>query len=288
MTRVVAIGGGHGLSATLRAVLPWAAHVTAVVSTADDGGSTGRLRKERPLPGIGDLRRCLSTLADPGTPWGQALEHRFANGSLAGHPAGNVMLLSLLEVLGDLQAACDELARTARVDLDRTRLVPVTDVPVVLSARTASGTRIEGQVAVAEACDLEEVWVEPRAAASALALEEVARADLVVLGPGSLYTSILAALVVGDLRAALQTRRGRLVYVGNLRPDHRETLGYDQATHLAALARHGVHPDVVLLPAGALPIGDLVGPEPREVELASADGLVHDPLRLGEALRSLV
>lgn len=287
MTRVVAIGGGHGLSATLRAALPWASHLTAVVSTADDGGSTGRLRQERPLPGIGDLRRCLSTLADPGTPWGEALEHRFANGSLAGHPAGNVMLLSLLEVLGDLQAGCDELARSVHVDLARARVVPVTGAPIVLHARTVGGREVVGQVEVAEACDLDRVWVAPEAPASEVALAAIADADLIVLGPGSLYTSVLAAVVVGELRTALGQRRGRLAYVGNLRPDHRETLGYDQAAHLAALRRHGVDPDVVLLPASALPVGTVAGVDVREIPLAAPDGLVHDPDLLGEALRSL-
>lgn len=288
MTRVVAIGGGHGLSATLRAVLPWASHVTAVVSTADDGGSTGRLRQERSLPGIGDLRRCLSTLAAPGTPWAQALEHRFDNGSLAGHPAGNVMLLSLLEVLGDLQASCDELARTVQVDIDRVRVVPVTAAPVVLRARTTAGEQVVGQVAVADTCDLDEVWVEPEAAASEVAMAAIASADLIVLGPGSLYTSVLAAVVVGEVRRALADRRGRLVYVGNLRPDHRETLGYDQAAHVAALHRHGIAPDVALLPTGALPTGQVAGPEVRTVDMASSTGLVHDPLHLGSTLRSLI
>ena len=286
MTRVVAIGGGHGLSATLRAALPWAEHLTAVVSTADDGGSTGRLRADRSLPGLGDLRRCLSTLADPETPWAQALERRFETGDLAGHPAGNLVLLSLLEVLGDLQGACDELARTAHVDLDHARVVPVTAEPVVLCARTIAGERIEGQVAVADTEAIGEVWVEPDVAASPVALEAVAAADLVVLGPGSLFTSVLAAAVVGDLRKALSDRQGTLVYVGNLRPDHCETLGYDQADHVAALARHDIHPDVVLCPSDALPAGALEVPT-RELDLAGEGGLVHDPAKLGAALRGL-
>jgi uncharacterized cofD-like protein len=287
VTRVVAIGGGHGLAATLRAVLPWAAHVTAVVSTADDGGSTGRLRAEHPVPGLGDLRRCLTTLADAATPWAQALERRFEVGDLAGHPTGNLVLLSLLEVLGDLQGACDELARTAHVDLDHARVVPVTGQPVALCARTLDGARVEGQVAVADTPGIDEVWVEPAAEASPLALEAIGHADLVVMGPGSLYTSVLAAAVVGDLRKALAGRSATLAYVGNLRPDHRETIGYDQAAHVAALHRHDVQPDVVLCPAGALAPGQLDLPA-CEVDLAAADGVAHDPVKLGGALRALL
>jgi len=286
VTRVVAIGGGHGLSATLRAVLPWATHVTAVVSTADDGGSTGRLRAEHPVPGLGDLRRCLTTLADPATPWARALERRFEVGDLAGHPTGNLVLLSLLEVLGHLQGACDELARTAHVDLDRARIVPVTGELVALCARTTGGARVEGQVAVADTAGIEEVWVEPVAEASPVALEAIAHADIVVMGPGSLYTSVLAAAVVGDLRKALAGRSGPLVYVGNLRPDHRETLGYDQAAHVEALRRHDVHPDVLLCPTDGLAPGELDLPA-REVDLAAADGLTHDPAKLGAALQAL-
>lgn len=287
MTRVVAIGGGHGLSASLRAALPWASRVTAVVSTADDGGSTGRLRQERPVPGLGDLRRCVSALADPATPWSAVLEHRFERGSLAGHPAGNLLLLSLLDVLGDLQGACDELAEAAHVDRARARVVPVTDAPVALCARTLGGRRVTGQVAVADSEGIDEVWVEPDAAASPLAIQAIAEADLIVLGPGSLYTSVLAAAVVGEVRKALADRRGTLVYVGNLRPDHRETLGYDQAAHVAALRRHDIEPDVVLHAPGELALGAVDLPT-RERDLAAPGGLVHDVERLGAALRELV
>src|SRR3546814_3381242 len=96
-TRVVALGGGHGLSVTLRACAPWAAHVTAIVSTADDGGSTGRLRATWDVPGVGDLRRCISALGDPGDVWGRLLERRFDAGELTGHAMGNLLLLGLAE-----------------------------------------------------------------------------------------------------------------------------------------------------------------------------------------------
>jgi uncharacterized cofD-like protein len=165
-------------------------------------------------------------------------------------------------------------------------VVPVTAEPVVLCARTIAGERIEGQVAVADTEAIGEVWVEPDVAASPGALEAVAAADLVVLGPGSLFTSVLAAAVVGDLRKALADRRGTLAYVGNLRPDHRETLGYDQADHVDALARHDIHPDVVLCPSDALPTGALELPT-REQDLTGDGGLVHDPAKLGAALRDL-
>ena len=288
MTRVVAVGGGHGLAATLRSVVPWAEEVTAVVSTADDGGSSGRLREARSRPALGDLRRCLTALADPAAPWTRALERRFHDTDLAGHPTGNLVLLALMEELGDLQAACDELARTAAVDPSRARVVPVTSEPVVLHARTRDGRTVSGQVAVADTLDLLEVWVEPEETqASPLALDAVDRADLVLLGPGSLYTSVLAAAVVGDLRKALVGTSARVVYVANLRADQREARGYDLGAHLAALGHHGVHPHLVLAHPGALPLG-APGVAVHEADVAAASGHAHDPAKLADALQALV
>jgi uncharacterized cofD-like protein len=288
VTRVVAIGGGHGLAATLRAVVPWADQVTAVVSTADDGGSSGRLREQRDLPGVGDLRRCLTALADPGAAWTRALERRFDTGELAGHPTGNLVLLALTEELGDLQAACDELARTASIDPARARVVPVTDAAVVLHGRSTSDRVVTGQVSVADTPDLSEVWVEPvDAPASAIALDAIRSADLVLVGPGSLYTSVLAALVVGDVRKALADTHARIAYVANLRADQREAHGYDLAAHVAALGRHGVQPAVVIAQSGALP-GGPIDADVLEVDVAGQEGHAHDPAKLAAVLASLV
>ncbi len=285
--RVVAIGGGHGLAVTLRAVLPWAGVVTAVVSTADDGGSTGRLRESWEVPALGDVRRCLAALAGPDHVWASVLERRFDAGELSGHAVGNLLLLALTEELGDLQSACDEVARTAGVDLTRARVVPVTDDAVVLHARTRDGTVVVGQVAVAGTDGLDEVWVDPSfTAASQVALTAIARADLVVLGPGSLYTSVLAAAVVGDLRKTLLDTPARVAYVANLRADGAETRGYDLAAHVGALGRHGIHPHVVVAHEPDLSQGD-PGVPVVTGDLARADGLVHDPDRLGPALAAL-
>ena len=290
MTDVVAVGGGHGLAATLRACVPWASCVTAVVSTADDGGSTGRLRESWEVPAPGDVRRCLAAIGGEGT-WTTLLERRFDAGELAGHAVGNLLLLALTEELGSLQAACDEVARVCGVPVDRARVVPVTDDPVVLCG-AGGGHRVEGQVAVAETPGIDEVWVEPPStAASPIAVDRVLAADLVVLGPGSLYTSVLAAAVVGDLRKAVGERRGRLAYVCNVRDDGVETRGYDVTDHVAALCRHDLRPDVVLCDARALGGADAVradGIEVVEADLAGPNGLAHDPAKLGRALRSLV
>lgn len=289
--RVVAIGGGHGLAVTLRAVLPWAGAVTAVVSTADDGGSTGRLRESWDVPALGDVRRCLATLAavsDPSGVWSRVLERRFDAGELQGHAVGNLVLLALIEEVGDLQSACDEVARATGIPRSRARVVPVTDDAVVLHGRTAAGEVVAGQVAVGATEGIEEVWVDPTStAASRVAVEAIGRADLVLLGPGSLYTSVLAAAVVGDLRKALADTSARVAYLGNLRADGAEARGYDLAAHVDALARHGIHPDLAVAATGGLPLGALALTL-VEADVARPDRLAHDPDRLGAALADLV
>jgi uncharacterized cofD-like protein len=289
--RVVAVGGGHGLAVTLRAVMPWAGSVTAVVSTADDGGSTGRLRESWDVPALGDVRRCLATLAsisDPSGVWSRVLERRFDAGELNGHALGNLVLLALLEEVGDLQSACDEVCRATGIPRSRARVVPVTDDVVVLHGRTSDGTVVDGQVAVATTEGIQEVWVDPSGTvASTVALEAIGQADLVLLGPGSLYTSVLAAAVVGDLRRALADTDARVAYLGNLRADGAEARGYDLAAHVAALGRHGIHPDLALAATGGLPLGDL-GLTTVEADVARPDRMAHDPDRLGAALATLV
>lgn len=286
MTRVVAIGGGHGLAATLRAAAHYADQLTAVVSTADDGGSTGRLRASWDVPAPGDVRRCLSALGDHDGTWSRLLERRFDAGELEGHAVGNLLLLALIEELGSFQAAVDEIAAVAGIDAEHARVVPVAEDPVVLCARIGD-EHVEGQVAVANATDVDEVWVEPRSTAcSQLALRAVAAADQVLLGPGSLFTSVLAAVVVGDLRAALAASSAQRIYVCNLRAEAVETKGYDVADHVAALARHGVAPDLVVCHAGALPVGAVDCPV-VEADLARPHGLAHDPVKLATALQDL-
>lgn len=285
---LVAIGGGHGLAVTLRAVAPWADKVTAIVSTADDGGSTGRLRESWDVPALGDARRCLTALADPDDVWTRVLERRFDAGELAGHAVGNLVLLALVEELGDLQSACDEIARGYRIDRRRARVVPVTDDAIVLCGRTRTGQVVEGQVAVADTLGVDEVWVEPVVtAASNVAVQALRSADLVLLGPGSLYTSVLAATVVGDIRKALADAQAKVVYVANLRADGAETSGYDLAAHVDALHRHGIQPHVVLAHRDALPTGPVDVPV-VEVDLVGPNGLVHDPIKLGSAIQALL
>jgi uncharacterized cofD-like protein len=282
--RVVAIGGGHGLAATLRAVRRYASHTTAIVSVADDGGSSGRLRQTLGIPAPGDARRCLVALAEDDALWAEAFEHRFTAPGLVGHAFGNLVIAGLAQVTGDFTAALDEAGRLVGAV---GRVLPATAIPVSLHAETADGP-IDGQVAIAGTPRITHVSLVPAdAKPPPAALDALADADQVVLGPGSLFTSVLAAAVVPALRDALEAASARVVYVANLREQPRETEGLDVAAHVDALAGHGIDVDVVLCDPGGPRVGELrVERVVRQV--ARPHGLAHDPALLASALRDLV
>ncbi len=282
--RVVALGGGHGLAATLEATRHYAGDVTAIVSGADDGGSSGRLRDAFGIPPPGDLRRCLVALGEPGSLWGRVFEHRFDAGELEGHPVGNLIIAGLATSTGNFIAALEEAARLVAA---AGRVVPATSTPVVLKAE-ADGSPVEGQVAVAGTRYISKVSIVPPDAEPPVeALDALSRADQVVLGPGSLYTSVLAVVAVPALRDALAASPARKVYVCNLRHQVPETEGYDVAAHVEALSAHGLEVDVVLCDPRGMARGD-VAVTCVEADMAGPDGVAHDPLKLARALSALV
>jgi uncharacterized cofD-like protein len=288
--RVVALGGGHGLAVVLRAARRYAGDVTAVVSVADDGGSSGRLRRELDILPPGDLRKCLVALA-PDSLWARAFEHRFTAGELDGHSLGNLVLVGLIETLGDPVAAIDEASRL----LDATgRVRPATTEPVVLKA-DIDGESVQGQVAVmTDGGRIRRVELVPRdAPAHPDALAAIAAADQVILAPGSLYTSLLSVLAVPGLRDAVTAASAPVVQVCNLRPQPPETTGLDGADHLRAVLDHGGRVDTFLYERdGALPVDEdrIRGWDvrPAGAPLAGRSGLVHDPARLAQALTDLL
>lgn len=310
--RVVAIGGGHGLAATIRATRRYAAHVTAVVTTADDGGSTGRLRAGMPgLPAPGDIRRCLEAMSasdDGEGPLLDAFDYRFPGTDIEGHPLGNLLLAGLAAVTGDFAAAVCEASRLLGLDPAVGQVVPATAEPVQLVARTASGAAVAGESAVSRTEGLYRVGVEragpglgrgaglgPGLAATGCppapkaVLDALAAADQVVLGPGSLYSSVLSAVAVDDVREAIAGGPGRVVYVCNLREEVAETRGYDLVAHVDALVRHGVAPEVVVVQAGAYPPGgDGLACRVVVADVARPHGLAHDTEKLAAVLSSLV
>ncbi len=234
--RVVAIGGGHGLSRTLAALcLLDDVHTTAVVAMADDGGSSGRLRRDLGVVPPGDLRKALSSLvADPTT--SRWLEHRFGAGELAGHSLGNLMLIGLHQVLGgELVDALDRLGSLLGA---RGRVLPSTTDAVMLVAEGDEG-EVSGQATITRTSGHRRVRLDPAdASASPEAVAAIADADLVLLGPGSLFTSILPNLLVPEIAKALVDTSAPLAMIANLREQPGETQGLDMRAHLDVLADH--------------------------------------------------
>src|SRR4051812_10879170 len=289
---VVALGGGHGLSVALRAIREYAGEITAVVSVADDGGSSGRLRRDLDVPAPGDLRRCLVALATDTGPWPAAFEHRFKSGELADHALGNLILVGLAETLGDLTAALDEAGRLLGAV---GRVLPATLGPVAMTARVGSD-RVTGQVAIAAAgrtTRIHDVRLTPEnPPACPDALVAIAQADQIVLAPGSLCTSIVAVLGVPEIRAAIQDAPGQVVQIANVAIEN-ETAGHDGADHLAAVRDHGGRVDQFVydpdhgLAVDPVAISEL-GAVPVAAAIAGADGTGHDPRQLAKALSALL
>jgi len=282
--RVVALGGGVGLSVTLTALRHYAGAITAIVSVADDGGSSGRLRAALGIPAPGDLRRCLVALGDPDSVWARSFEHRFSTGELEGHPLGNLVIAGLAAATGDFAAALREAGRLVGAV---GQVLPATSEPVVLVAESATGS-ITGQVAVSEAGRIAAVALKPAGASTPWdAVDAILGADQVVLGPGSLFTSVLPACLPREVSKALRRTRAQRVYVCNVAAVERETQGFDVATHVGALRAHGLDVDVVLADVAALPLGN---PDAHVVtaDMAAGDGLRHDPKDLATALSDLL
>lgn len=245
---IVALGGGHGLYATLSAARRLTPHITAVVTVADDGGSSGRLRSELDVVPPGDLRMALAALASDsphGRLWATVLQHRFGgSGALAGHPIGNLLLAGLNELLTDPVAALDELGRVLGM---RGRVLPMCPIALQIEA-DVSGLEadprmfrlIRGQVAIATTPGkVRRVRLLPgNPPATRQAVDAIMSADLVVLGPGSWFTSVIPHVLVPELAAALQATTARRALVLNLVAEPGETAGFSVERHLHVLAQH--------------------------------------------------
>ncbi len=269
--RAVALGGGHGLQASLAALRRITPDVTAVVTVADDGGSSGRLRRELGLLPPGDLRKALAALADGGERgqlWSQVFQHRFGgSGALAGHAVGNLLLAGLLEVLQDpvevLDHACELLGVRGRVLPMSTRPLDMIGDVVGLDSDPEAVRTIRGQVALASTPGrVKQVRLHANGdgppTACPQAVEAVTHADLVLLGPGSWFTSVLPHLLVPELHEALVTTSARRFVVLNLIPQPGETAGFSPEQHLDVLSQHAprLKVDAVLADADSVPTPD--------------------------------
>ena len=305
---VVALGGGHGLAASLLALRRLTDDVSAVVTVADNGGSSGRLRGELGALPPGDLRMALSALAgedDWARTWCDLFQHRFpGDGALAGHAVGNLVLTALVDVTGSHVAALDLAGRLLGV---RGRVLPLTtdDVDIVAAVvgldpdDPTAVTDVRGQVEVAttpgKVVGVRLVPDVPTACPEAV--KAVLDADVVVLGPGSLFTSLIPHLMVPELRQALERTSARRVLALNLAPQQGETTGFSQAAHLDAIAAHApnlaidhiVADSSVLDRGGLMEAAMALGAEVHLADVAVDGGAPrHDPARLAAAYAAVI
>ena len=305
---VVALGGGHGLAASLAALRRVTRRLTAVVTVADDGGSSGRLRRELGVLPPGDLRMALSALCDDGE-WGRlwrdVLQHRFASaGTLHDHSMGNLLIVTLWELLGDPVSGLDWVGRLLGA---RGRVLPMASVPLDIeatvegldAARPQELSTVRGQVAVATTAGrvVGVRLIPENPPACQPAVTAVDEADWVVLGPGSWFTSVLPHLFVPGLAAALCATRARRCVTLNLGPQKGETEGFGAATYLEVLATHApkLRVDVVLADPSAVDdhvrlteAAAAVGAELVVRPVRDADGSPrHDAVRLATAYREV-
>ena len=237
--RIVAIGGGTGLGVLLRGLKEYTNNITAVVTVADDGGSSGRLREELGLMPPGDIRQCLAALADSESLMQDVMEYRFSRGQgLQGHSLGNLLIAAMADLnQGNFERGVNDLSEVLRV---RGRILPSTLTDVRLAAQMTDGSIVRGESRIRSAGKpIERVLIEPRyVAANDEAVKELLAADMIVLGPGSVHTSVLPNLLVGDIATAVRASSAVKVYVCNVATEPGETDGYSLADHVASLTSH--------------------------------------------------
>lgn len=293
--RVVALGGGHGLSVTLKALRSLGMEPTGIVGTGDDGGSSGRLRTHLGVPPPGDLRMALAALADEGL-WLRVLQHRFGGtGDVEGHALGNLLLVALWEETGDIIAGLDRLGAVlgARGRVLPNCLEPVDLIADVVEPDGATGV-VRGQARLSAGSGrITGLRLSPEdPPACPDAVHAIRNATHVVIGPGSWFTSILTHTLVPQIHAALRSTQARTLLILNAGPQAGETEGYVAQSYLRSWAEYapGLGLDEILVPAGAAEdlasLADLaasMGARVREAHVLAAPGL-HDPVLLARAL----
>jgi uncharacterized cofD-like protein len=305
--RIVAIGGGTGLSNLLRGCKAWTPHITAIVTVADDGGSSGRLRRELGVLPPGDIRNCLAALANDEGLMTQLFQYRFAEGTgLNGHSFGNLFISAMAGVTGSFERAVLESGQVLAV---QGQIAPSTLQDVTLCAdlrpdweiTTSDLVRIKGESVIPKAGGpIERVFLQPEGVrAYPVAVRAILRADLIVAGPGSLYTSILPNLLVKEISQAIRSSEATKVFVCNVANQQGETDGFDLDDHVSAVERHaGRH----LFPIVLAHRGDFEHPDTVRVDtsrrrdyrlvlrdLADAgNSTQHNPQRLAASLMEIL
>ena len=290
--KIVAIGGGTGLSTMLRGLKKYTQNVTAIVTVADDGGGSGMLRQDLGMPPPGDIRHCMEALANTEPVMEKLLTYRFTEGSLAGQSFGNLLLAALNGVTGSFEEAVTEMSHVLAIT---GQVIPVTSADVQLEAVFENGARVIGESQIAafkkeQDCRIHHVSLIPdHPKATPAAIEAIGEADLILLGPGSLYTSIIPNLLVEGVAQAVAQADAPKIYVCNIMTQDGETEGMTAQDHVAALLEHGGPGLVNLCLCNSDPVGrellerysaedaEPMAVDRREIELLGAE-VVFRPL----------
>lgn len=273
--KIVAIGGGTGLSTLLRGLKEYTGNITAIVSIADDGGSSGRLQREFGVLPPGDIRKNIAALADAEPLMSRLFEYRFSEGDgLEGHSFGNLFIVAMTDVAGNFEEAVRETSRVLAV---RGQILPATLSALTICAQTTDGETIRGESAITEHGHVKEIFLDPPTIqANPDAIRAILQADMIICGPGSLLTSVLPNMLVEGIRRAMEVSSALKVYVCNVATQHGETDAFSVSDHVNALKGHlrGQHPfDYILANSNTNAVlPEEWHSEPVKVDAAALDG----------------
>lgn len=255
--KVVVIGGGHGQSAILRGIKHIdEIDITAIVTVADDGGSTGRLRRHFHIPAMGDIRNVLISLAENETLLTTLMEYRFESGidedeDVQGHNLGNLILTAMTQASGSFMESIETLSKVLNV---KGRILPASSQVITLYAKMQDGTIVRGESNIPKVSNrIDKVFYQEKVNAMPAAIEAIEQADLIVYGIGSVYTSILPNLIIPDIQKAIERSHGKVIYFCNAMTQAGETDGYTLEDHVDAFIKHGSRVDLVIFAENEIP-----------------------------------
>ena len=235
--KVVTIGGGTGLSVLLRGLKKYPLEITAVVTVADDGGSSGKIRSDMNIPSPGDIRNVIAALSDVEPYLEKMFQYRFDSGEVKGHPVGNLMIAAMTDIHGDFSTAVKVMSRILNV---RGTVLPTTNDIATLNAVLSDGEIIRGESSITKAGGvIDYVYITPsRVKPNEDVLKAIEEADYIIMGPGSLYTSIIPNLVISKVSEKIRESNAKKIYVCNVMTQHGETDNYTVSDHIVAINKH--------------------------------------------------
>ena len=235
--KVVTIGGGTGLSVLLRGLKKYPLDITAVVTVADDGGSSGKIRSDMNIPSPGDIRNVIAALSDVEPYLEKMFQYRFDSGEVKGHPVGNLMIAAMTDIHGDFSTAVKVMSRILNV---RGTVLPTTNDIATLNAVLSTGEIIRGESSITEAGGvIDHVYITPsRVKPNEDVLRAIEQADYIIMGPGSLYTSIIPNLVISKVSEKIRESSAKKIYICNVMTQHGETDNYSVSDHIVAINKH--------------------------------------------------